>query len=345
MLTIYSEDHRLQHGKVELTGGHFIPVVEKPERAETILARIKAVGLGEVRAPERFGVDPIARVHAPHFIRFLETAWDEWVAAHGEIDALPTNWAVRNMRQIVPSSIEGKLGYYASDCGTPITAGTWRAALSSVDVALTGAKLVAADGKPVFSLCRPPGHHASTDVYCGYCFFNNAAVAAQWFRDNGAARVAVLDIDYHHGNGTQEIFYSRDDVLFVSLHADPNVEYPYYLGYAEERGAGAGEGFNLNLPMPFGTIWDRYREALDAALARIRDYGADAVVLSFGADTFQEDPISQFKLNSDDFTRMGEILGRGLGVPTLTVMEGGYAVDALGVNVSNLLQALEGAAG
>jgi acetoin utilization deacetylase AcuC-like enzyme len=341
MLTIYSEDHRLQHGKVELTGGHFIPVVEKPERAETILARIKAVGLGEVRAPERFGTDPIARVHDRGFIRFLETAWDEWKAQHGEIDALPTNWTVRNMRQIIPSSIDGKLGYYASDCGTPITAGTWRAALSSVDVALTGAKLVAADGKPVFSLCRPPGHHASTDVYCGYCFFNNAAVAAQWFRDNGAARVAVLDIDYHHGNGTQEIFYGRDDVLFVSLHADPNVEYPYYLGYAEERGEGAGEGFNLNLPMPFGTTWDRYREALDAALARIRDYGADAVVLSFGADTFQEDPISQFKLNSDDFTRMGEILGRSLGVPTLTVMEGGYAVDALGVNVSNLLQALE----
>jgi acetoin utilization deacetylase AcuC-like enzyme len=196
----------------------------------------------------------------------------------------------------------------------------------------------------VFSLCRPPGHHASTDVYCGYCFFNNAAVAAQWFRDNGAGRVAVLDIDYHHGNGTQEIFYGRDDVLFVSLHADPNVEYPFYLGYAEERGEGAGEGFNLNLPMPFGTTWDGYRAALDAALARIRDYSPDAVVLSFGADTFQEDPISQFKLNSDDFTRMGEVVGRGLGVPTLTVMEGGYAVDALGVNVANLLQALEGSA-
>jgi acetoin utilization deacetylase AcuC-like enzyme len=342
MLTIHSDDHRLHHGKTELTNGLMIPVVEKPQRVEMVLGRIRETGLGEVVPPERFGLDPVLRVHTPEFVEFLRTAWDDWTPSHGEIDAMPTNWLVRGLRQIVPGMIEGRIGYYAGDAGTPITAGTWRAICAAADIALSGAKRVLASSKPVFALCRPPGHHATTDVYAGYCFFNNAAVAAQWLVDQGAARVAILDVDYHHGNGTQDIFYRRGDVLFVSLHADPTQEYPYYLGYADETGAGAGEGANLNLPMPFGTAWDRYAEALAQARSRLADFAPDVLVVSLGADTFKDDPISKFKLESEDFSRMGEAIGR-LGLPTLIVMEGGYAVEALGVNVVNFLSAFEGA--
>jgi acetoin utilization deacetylase AcuC-like enzyme len=342
MLTIYSDDHRHQHGKAELNHGEMMPVVEKPERAYTILARVREVGLGEVLAPDDFGLDPILRVHSEDFVSFLKTAFDEWAAEHGEIDAFPINWVVRGLRQRCPNHIDGKIGYYAGDAGTPITRGTWKAITASANVALTGARRVAEGERSVFSLCRPPGHHASTDVYNGYCFFNNAAIAAQAMLDRGAARIAILDIDYHHGNGTQEIFYGRDDVLFVSLHADPAEEYPYYLGYADEVGTGRGEGFNLNLPLPIGTTFATYAEAMEKALGRIRDYAPDALIVSLGADTFERDPISRFKLNSDDFSRLGEMTAR-CGLPTLIVMEGGYAVAELGVNVANYLTAFEGA--
>lgn len=340
MRTIYSDDHRLQHGKTELNHGVMMPVVEKPSRADTILARIREVGLGEVLAPEDFGTDPVLRVHSPAFVDFLRTAWDEWSALHGEVDAFPINWVVRGLRQARPDHIDGKVGFYAGDAGTPITAGTWKAITASANVALTGGRMVKEGERAAFSLCRPPGHHASTDVYNGYCFFNNAAVAAQYLLDQGARKVAILDIDYHHGNGTQEIFYRRKDVLFVSIHADPKVEYPYFLGYADERGEGEGESFNLNLPLPFGTRREAYDSALAKAIGAIEAYGPDALILSFGADTFESDPISQFKLKSDDFIGIGETLGR-MGLPTLIVMEGGYAVDALGVNVANLLSGFE----
>ena len=237
-------------------------------------------------------------------------------------------------------SIDGKLGYYAIDAGTPITPGTWRAILSSANVALTAQKLVATGEKSVFALCRPPGHHAGSDFYGGYCFLNNAGIAAQAFRDQGAKRVAILDVDYHHGNGTQQMFFERDDVLTISLHADPKQEFPYFLGYADEIGAGAGEGYHMNLPLPWGTDWPRYTEALDHALKRIAQYGAEALVISLGLDTFEHDPISRFKLAEADYHRLGERIAWA-DLPTLFVMEGGYAVEALGVNTVNVLMGFE----
>src|SRR5215218_4171798 len=233
------------------------------------------------------------------------------------------------------------MGYYSFDAGTPLTAGTWRAAQSSADVALTAARLLAEGAHPaVFALCRPPGHHAAADLYGGYCFLNNAAIAAQYLIDGGAERVAILDVDYHHGNGTQAIFYDRSDVLFVSLHAHPSVEFPYFLGWPDETGAGAGEGFNRNYALPVGTAFPAWREALEDALRSIAGYGPDVLVVSLGVDTYRGDPISQFLLASDDFTAYGGLIAR-LGLPTLFVMEGGYAVEAIGLNTVNVLTGFE----
>ena len=341
MLTIYSDDHRLQHGAGELGEGRMRPVVEKPERAYNILGRVRDVGLGDVIAPSEHGVAPLERIHTAPYLAFLQAAWDEWSAEHGDCDGLPINWAVRGLRQREPRRIDGRIGYYAGDAGTPITAGTWAAARASADVALTGADEILGGRREVFSLCRPPGHHASADVFSGYCFLNNAAIAAQALRDGGAGKVAVVDVDYHHGNGTQDILYERGDVLFVSIHADPDEEYPYFLGHADERGRGAGEGHNLNLPLPIGTTFAGYQGALARARDAVAAHGAEVLVVSLGADTYRDDPISRFSLESDDFARIGEELAK-LAVPTLFVMEGGYAVDALGVNVVNVLTGFEG---
>jgi acetoin utilization deacetylase AcuC-like enzyme len=191
-------------------------------------------------------------------------------------------------------------------------------------------------------LCRPPGHHAARDLFGGYCFLNNAAIATQFLRDSGAQRVAILDVDYHHGNGTQDIFYERDDVLFVSLHADPRTVFPYFLGYAEETGAGRGTGFTCNYPLPEGTEFSVWRDALAAGLRRIEQFRADAMVVSLGVDTFVEDPISSFRLHSGDFTTYGRLIA-GAKLPTLFVLEGGYAVEEIGVNVVNVLSGFESA--
>lgn len=341
MLTIYSDDHARHHGSAELGEGQMKPVVETPARAYTILERVRDVGLGEVAPPREFGEQALERVHTRAYLSFLESAWEAWRAEHGDCDAFPIHWVVRGMRQVEPRGIEGRVGFFAGDAGSPITVGTWAAARASAQVALTGADEILAGRREAFSLCRPPGHHASRDVYSGYCYLNNAAIAAQACRDRGASRVAILDIDYHHGNGTQNIFYDRDDVHFVSIHADPGDEYPYYLGYADERGTGSGEGKNLNLPLPLGTSFDRYREALTTACKAIESEGADVLIVSLGADTYKEDPISSFRLETDDYPQIGKILA-STGLPTLFVMEGGYAVRALGDNVLGVLTGFEG---
>ena len=343
MRTIYTERHRLQDGKAELNDGKLVPCFEMPRRADLVIARVRDIGLGPVVDLTEHGLDPILRVHTEPFVEFLRDAWSAWSAEHGDHDALPLMWPTRTLRQDrVPKTIDGKLSYYSLDAGTPITSGTWSAITAAVDVALTGVDHLCADDRAVFALCRPPGHHASADVYGGYCFLNNAAVAAQALRDGGAARVGILDVDYHHGNGTQAIFYDRSDVVFVSIHADPAQEYPYFLGYADEIGAGAGEGANLNLPLPWGTGWDVYDAALKQAVEKLRAQRIEAVVVSLGVDTFEGDPISRFRLQHDDFLRIGEHIA-SLGLPTLFVFEGGYAVDAIGVNAVNVLTGFEGA--
>lgn len=343
MQTIYSDLHRLQDGKSELCDGKLVPCYETPRRADLIIERVRGVKLGAVRSPISFDLAPLLRVHSEPFLRFLETAWEHWLHAHGEWDALPLIWPTRTLRNDrEPDAIDGKLSYFSLDAGTPITAGTWRASRSAADVALTGASVLLDDERAVFALCRPPGHHAAADVYGGYCFLNNAAIAAQWLRDQGIEKVAVLDLDYHHGNGTQSIFYERGDVLFLSIHADPRQEFPYFLGYSDEIGRGAGEGFNVNYPLPWGSGFDLWRQALEDACARIAHFEPAALVVSLGVDTFKDDPISQFTLESEDYLEVGSRLAQ-LGLRTLFVMEGGYAVEAIGVNAVNVLTAFQSA--
>jgi acetoin utilization deacetylase AcuC-like enzyme len=209
---------------------------------------------------------------------------------------------------VEPANFTARLGLYSMDNGSPLCAGTWAAAKAGADAAVSATRLLRAGEHAVFCATRPPGHHAGADFMGGYCFLNNAAVAAQALRTQGCRRVAVLDVDYHHGNGTQSLFYERADVLFVSLHGDPRTEYPFYLGHADETGRGAGEGFNLNLPLPAGSAASTWFEALDVACARIARHGADALVVSLGLDTFAGDPISTFALQADDFSRLGERL-------------------------------------
>jgi acetoin utilization deacetylase AcuC-like enzyme len=321
-----------------------------PRRADIVLDRIKATGLGDILAPQEVGLGPILKVHDEGFVHFLRDAWADWLNSGRDFDALPHVWPVpgllvpgRARGSRISKSIDGRMGHYAIDAGTAITSGTWKAITSAVNVAMTGQKLVASGERSVFALCRPPGHHAGSDFYGGYCFFNNAAIAAQGFRDAGAQRVAILDVDYHHGNGTQQIFYDRGDVLTISLHSDPDQEYPYYMGYADEIGRGPGEGYHLNLPLPWGTAWNTYEPALQQAMTRIRDYKAEVLVVSLGLDTFEQDPISRFKLTHDDYLRMGDIVAKA-DLPTLFVFEGGYAVEALGVNTVNVLSGFDQAA-
>jgi acetoin utilization deacetylase AcuC-like enzyme len=337
MKVVYSEDHRLHFAQGELFGGEFVTPFERPSRVEYILRELKKRKLGEIVAPGALDMKPVRKIHDAGFLKFLETAWQQWTGAGYRGEIVPTGFPARGMRAICPDHIDGKVGYYAMAMETCITAGTWEAAKASAAVALGAQKIVAGGARTAFALCRPPGHHAHADMYGGYCFLNNAAVAAQAFRDAGAARVAILDVDFHHGNGTQDIFYRRDDVLFCSLHGQPKDAFPYFLGYADETGAGKGEGFNANYPMPPGTPYAQWSKALESACRKISGYGPDALVVSLGVDTFEKDPISFFKLKSPDFKRYGARLAR-LKLPTLFVMEGGYAIEAIGVNTVNVLE-------
>lgn len=340
MKTVFSDLHALQSVDTEFYRGKWVDAFEIPRRAELVLDAVRASGLGPVIAPDQFDLAPVLAVHDAAFVRFLETIWDDWVAEVGDIPAYPNIWPPRRTRMIPTTRPGAELGRYAVDMSSPVLKGTWQAARGAVDCALTGAALVNGGERAAFALCRPPGHHAGRDYFGGYCFLNNAAIAAQWFRDAGAARVAVLDVDYHHGNGTQDIFYNRGDVLTVSIHGDPVQEYPYYIGFADELGEGDGADANLNLPLPWGSDFGAWGAAMETALARIRAFAPDRLVISLGVDAFQDDPISRFKLKGSDFTEIGRRIG-GLGLPTLFVMEGGYAVAAIGDNVVNVLKGFE----
>jgi len=258
MKVVCSEAHVHHFPKGELSGGVLVRPFECPERWQYIVDELRRRELSDFVAPEPFNQQSVHAVHSSEFVQFLETAWSEWQAAGFDGDAIPTVFPARRMQQRVPEFIDGKLGYFAMAIETAITSGTWEAACSSAACAQTAQKLITAGEPAAFSLCRPPGHHAAIDLYGGYCFLNNAAIAAQGFIDDGAQRVAVLDVDFHHGNGTQDIFYQRDDVLFLSLHGDPVHAFPHFLGYEDEKGSGDGEGYNFNFPMAPGTPYSQW---------------------------------------------------------------------------------------
>ena len=347
MLTIHNPDHALHQGREEMHRGRLVPCHETPDRLDHVLAELRRRPPGALRPP---GVDdgaalaaPLARIHAARYLHFIEHAWAEWVAldpANADRDVLPSVWPAPGMRfDLEPANFAGRLGLYAFDAGTPLMAGSWAAARAGATCAV-GAALAVARGteRSAFALSRPPGHHAGAAFFGGYCFLNNSALAAQTLRDQGATRVVVLDIDYHHGNGTQAIFYDRADILTVSIHGDPRTEYPFFLGHADERGSGPGSGHNLNLPLPRGTDWAGWRTALQSALRTIQDWRPDALVVALGVDTYEGDPISGFRLRSPDYLQIGQDIAAALPMPTVFVFEGGYAVAEIGINTVNVLE-------
>ena len=314
-----------------LTRGEVRPNFEVPERAASLLAGLEALRiLPEVAAPA--GPAALTRVHAADYVEYLAAAAAAWSAlADGGPEVVanihPAPEMLANGAR-AGDHVIGRAGWYSADSACPIGPGTWEASLSAAGVALAAAAEAAA-GRTAYALCRPPGHHAYAARAGGHCYVNNAALAVEALRAAGAKRVATLDIDSHHGNGTQGIFWERGDVLTVSAHGDPSRYYPWYVGHAGERGAGAGEGRNINLPLAIGSGDAAWLEAVDRGARAVREFGADALVVSLGFDASEFEPLNALTVTADGFARAGALIA-GLGLPSAIIQEGGYNIDLLG---------------
>jgi len=314
------------------------PYFERPSRVAALLEAVRGAGL----AVTPVGAEPmgaIGAVHPPDYLAFLETAFERWRAAPSrarEVAVRANAFAVRHASGRRPEDVNGQAGWYLAGHGAPVLERTWICAVESAAAAMRAASIVA-DGAPrAYALCRPPGHHAYADLAGGFCFLNNAAIATETLRAGGVGRVAILDVDVHHGNGTQAIFYGRDDVLFVSVHGDPDTLYPYYAGYAEETGTGRGAGWTLNLPLPPGSGNAAWLEAVGTGIARVASSGTEALVVSLGFDAQAGDPTANQSVDAEAFRAAGERIA-ALGMPTLLVQEGGYLVERLSANLTAFL--------
>jgi acetoin utilization deacetylase AcuC-like enzyme len=337
MKVFYSEEHRRHEPPFEVfDGGLRVPYLENTDRMDRILNALSQVDWAEVCAPIDFGLDPIHAVHDREYIDFLALCWSEWLASEAEDKSvlLPATFALRRQSHR-PTGLLGRMGYHLMDLSACIVEGTYTAALAAANCALSAAEAISKNEERVaFALCRPPGHHAGKDYAGGYCFINNASVAANWL--SAKDRVALLDIDYHCGNGTQDIFYDRADVLTISIHADPNVEYPHFWGYADETGTGAGAGLHRNFPLEKGSDNARYLSALEEALTLIRRFKPAYLVISAGMDIYAADPLGTIKVTTEGIAEIGKRIA-SLGLPTVVVMEGGYANEMLGTNILRFL--------
>jgi len=345
VIAFFSPTHIMHAPEYEFHRGERVPCFETPKRLEIVHAELVARG-HEIREPTHDTAAILQRVHSKPYLKFLETAWDQWLAMDPEnegVQPFPAVWPVRTLRtDLEPENFTAKLGLYSMDNESPFVAGTWLAAKEAANAAVSAVALLQSTGtRAAFCATRPPGHHAGPDFMGGYCFLNNASVAAAAFRSRDYHHVAILDVDYHHGNSTQQIFYARGDVQVLNLHGDPRIEYPFFLGHSDETGEDDGDGYNLNLPLPAGAPASEWFEALDFACDRVTHHRPDALVVSLGLDTYEGDPISRFMLRSEDFTRLGSRLAE-LELPTVIVLEGGYAAKELGVNACNVLEGFEG---
>ena len=330
MRCFWDERQRAHAPAGEFFNGAFHPASEHSGRVDAIL---DAIGGGQ--APDDYGLEPLLRVHSGDYLEFLQSAHFQWRSAGRDGDAFPYTFPIVRRRALAFNRIDAELGQYGFDTSTPIAQGTWESAYWSAQTAIAALHSAMDEGR-AFGLCRPPGHHAGADYFGGYCYLNNAAIAAEAAIARGLRRVAILDIDYHHGNGTQDIFYLRADVAFASIHADPATDYPFFWGRADETGEGEGAGANLNLPLPRGTKWREYERALGQALDWLAGFSPELLIVSFGADTWGGDPISHFQLETPDYALVARRIA-AVGAPILVLMEGGYAVEALGSNVASFL--------
>lgn len=343
MKLIFSEKQRGHDPRHFLSSGAPQPNPEVPERVKRLLAGARAAGLDEA-APDDTGLAPLAAVHTPEYLTFLATIYARWQRIPEASAEVVPNIHPDRRDFAYPASAVGQAGYHMADTACPISAETWESVYWSAQTAAHAARLVAGGEGAVYALSRPPGHHAFTDLAGGFCFVNNTAVAAQVLQSSGHQRVAVLDLDLHHGNGTQGIFYRRADVLTVSIHADPVRFYPFFWGHSGERGEGAGLGYNLNLPLPRKSGDDAFLKALDAAIERIGAFAPGALVIALGLDPFEEDPFGGLSVSTDGFARIGERCGK-IGLPSAIVQEGGYVCDALGDNLTAFLGGFIAASG
>ena len=317
------------------------PSPEQPRRAEVLRAGAEAAGCTFTAPPDQ-GLAPIAAIHTPEYLTFLQTIHARWSALPGAGPEVVPNIHPHARTDTYPTGPVGQAGYHQADTGCPIGPQTWASAYGAAQSAIAGADIVAGGARAAYVLARPPGHHAYADMAGGFCFLNNSAIAAERLRATGY-RPAILDVDVHHGNGTQGIFYSRADILTVSVHADPSRFYPHFWGYAGERGAGAGLGYNLNLPLAMGQGDTEFLDALIHAQTAISNFGADVLVIALGLDASEDDPFQALKVTRTGFARIGAAIA-SMGLPTLLVQEGGYLSDSLGGNLTAALTGFQDAA-
>ncbi len=312
---------------------------EVAQRGGLIHHALQTSDLGPITEPGNFSIEPIGEIHEYGLLNLLQNAYERMSNEEPAQVALPNAFPRNKTISHKPRSIWGQLGYYAFDTASPILEATWDVAYWTAQVAISAAALInVRSSGVVYALCRPPGHHAGPNFYGGFCYLNNAAIAANWLVKQGQ-RVAILDLDYHHGNGTQAVFYGRSDILFCSIHADPFYEYPYFWGFADETGSGSGEGYNFNYPLPRSADEATYRHTLDEALKRIHQYVPDTLLISLGVNIVEGDPVGHFQLPQNALNRIGKAIA-ALHLPTIVVQEGGYLLPSLGECVVAFLTGL-----
>ncbi|MBC8269548.1 MAG: histone deacetylase family protein [Rhodospirillaceae bacterium] len=334
MKIIFHEDQRLHDPKHYLSSGAVRANPEVPGRIDALLAGGAELGL-DVVSPDDNKVAPIAAIHSSEYLTFLKNIYGRWQRIEGASEEVIPNIHPDRRNAGYPKSAVGQAGYHMTDTSCPISDQTWHSAYWAAQSAVSAADQIIKGDTSAYALCRPPGHHAFPDMAGGFCFLNNTAIAAQRCLSNGL-RPAIVDVDLHHGNGTQGVFYNRSDVLTVSVHADPERYYPFFWGYAQERGAGEGQGSNLNLPIPRGSGDDVFQKALSVGLQRVRDFGANVLVVALGLDAFEGDPFGGLSVTTPGFSQIAAACA-GLGLPTIIVQEGGYLCPELGENLKSFL--------
>jgi acetoin utilization deacetylase AcuC-like enzyme len=349
MPVVWSDRCRLHDPGGEIFVGVRTPGTEVAARADVILAALAEAGARVVDAEQHSDVALLA-VHDAALLEFLESAWGRWTGVGLDREqhqdrVVPYVFAHAALTPgrpaVVPTAVWARTGYFAYDTMTLIGPGTWDATRAAVDSALTAVDLVVAGAPSAYACCRPPGHHVCRACYGGSCYLNNSAVAATALADKLGGPVAVLDIDAHHGNGTQEIFYARGDMLVGSVHVDPGAGwFPHFVGFADETGSGDGAGANKNLPLPPGAGDEPWLDAVNELADWARTAGATSLVVPLGVDAAADDPESPLRVSAAGFRHAGRLLG-GLGLPTVLVQEGGYDLESLGQLVLEVLLGVE----
>ncbi len=336
MITYFHPDQLLHVPQAYFSRGKMRAAQEVPDRAVQLLQAAHALGF-DVREPEHCGLEPMAAVHSQAYLQFLQTAHAQWKAGDEDWgDEVMSNIHVRSPNSL--RSILAKAGFYLADGSCPIGAHTWPAVYASARSAVAAARQLTAGQQRVYALCRPPGHHARHDAAGGFCYLNNAAIAAEVLRQR-FERVVIFDADMHHGQGVQEIFYKRGDIAYLSVHADPTNFYPATAGFEDERGEGAGLGFNRNFPLKHGSSEEVFFGRVEEALHELRKLAPQAVVFCLGFDIFKDDVQSKVSVSTDGFGRLGRLLNE-LNLPILVIQEGGYHLESLQANASSFFNGL-----